>query len=697
MSNEDVKELYASKDPYGDLKRMTELVEIILDHDRRYHDEDKPIISDNEYDGLVRELQGYEKLFPHDIDPRSPTLRVGYRVSDKFANVKHSVPMLSLDNLFEESELRKWIDSVMHSLNTNRTVDGKNFAEMKPKFVVEMKHDGLSLDLRYKRFGSSMRLFQAITRGDGEIGEDVTHNVTKIKNIPIILADMHGYEELDIRGEVVMSFDQFNKVNEKLRAEGVKELVNPRNAAAGSVRQHDPKIAEERGVEFIYYGVGHYVERIVGYHSKTQWGALTDAEVFGFNSEMRYRFTADGIDEIMGFYNFIKEERSNLRYPIDGITIKLNYFSAQQLLGYASRAPRWARAFKYPAEEATTVLEAIDIQVGRTGALTPVARLKPVFVGGVTVTNSTLHNVEEIHRKDLRIGDVVIVRRAGDVVPEIVGPDKEVRTGAEVVFQMPPHCPECGERIDPPVGKVWRCWNGYGCEPQRVGQLIHAASRDALNIKGMGDETIEALYRAKKLGYVYDFFRLTHDDFMELEGFASASANNMINAINEARVTTLARVLISLNIRHVGVSTARDLTKHFSSLEEISKATSEDLKKLEGVGPETASAIYHFFGVFASTLIYMLEKELRIEKPTVVKIPQTLEGQTFVVTGSFDGMTRDDVEKHITDRGGKVTGTVSKKTSFVVAGKEASGNKLQKANDLDVMIINFIPDTVSTF
>ena len=686
-----------------DLKRMRELVDLILMHDRLYHELDTPSIEDHVYDGLVHELQLLEQKYPYDIDPKSPTLRVGYKASNKFANAKHTIPMLSLNNTFTEEGLVEFDKRVNHTLKSSITVDGRVFSVLKPRYTVELKYDGLSLDLQYTRFGNNMILKKAVTRGDGDTGEDVTHVVKAIKNIPMVLPGIHGFDELDVRGEVLMSFANFERVNAELKAADKKPLVNPRNAAAGAVRQSDPAVTAYRGVEFVCYGVGHFAESIIGFMPDTQFDLMAMLEEAGFNTEPSFRFVATEIIELMGFYNFIKEERPKLRFPIDGIVIKVNHRSAQILLGFVSRAPRFATAFKYPAEEAVTLLEDITVQVGRTGAITPVGRLAPVFVGGVTVTNATLHNVEELVRKNLRIGDQVIVRRAGDVVPEIVGPaDPDLRNGTEYRFIMPTFCPKCNSPIvKEPKGKIWRCTGGYDCSGQRTSYLIHAVSRNALDIRGIGDKTIEELVERKMVDKLSDIYKLTEEDLRKLEGAQDKTVENLMQAIEESKTTTMAKVIFALGIRHVGESTAKELARYMSSMEEFYNNSSDInfMMKIPDIGEKTAMAVCDYMSVIWNEENFReLMKVLNIVKPETRTKSIGLVGHTFVVTGSFPGQTREEVEEHLESCGAKVTGSLSKKTTVLLVGDNPSQSKVDKARDLDMIIIHgFVPDVIDTF
>lgn len=682
----------------NDLKRMMELVDLILYHDRRYHKEDAPEIADPDYDALVKELQALEAKYPEHVHPDSPSVRVGYEPSERFQNVAHTVPMLSLNNAFTDEEVKEWDKRVEQALKANPTFEGKNYALLKPRYAIELKFDGLSLNLQYRKGDFGLVLKRAITRGNGEIGEDVTHVVKAIKGIPLVIPEAWGFDELEIRGEVLMSFDNFERVNTELREKGKKELVNPRNAAAGSVRQMDPKVTAHRGVEFVAYGIGAYTENVIGYLPDTHYETMTTLEHWGFNIERAYRFVANDMQELIGFYDFVKEMRPKLRFPIDGIVIKVNHRSAQDILGFVSRAPRFALAFKYPAEEARTLLEDITVQVGRTGAITPVGRLKPVFVGGVTVSNATLHNVDEIRRKGLLIGDTVIVRRAGDVVPEIVGPvDIAIRDGSEYEFEMPKCCPECGSDIvKEEGGKIYRCVGTMVCPAQKYGHFLHAVARNALNIKGLGKEIIAEMLEKEMIEELHDLFELNYDDIAQLEGFGDKSIGNLLMSIRKAKDTTLQRVLFALGIRHVGESTAKTLAKHFKSLEEIRNTDFIDLEKIEDIGPETAKAIFDFFRDYW-TRIDLLQRHLRIEVPKESTLEQTLKDITFCVTGSFEGFGRNDVKDHIEQRGGSVTSSVSKKTNYILVGKDPSPAKVAKAAELGIQSLDFVPDRIENF
>jgi len=680
-----------------DINRMKELVSLILHHDKQYHVFDNPEIPDSEYDALVRELQELEKKYPESIDPNSPTLRVGFAAASKFKKVKHKAPMLSLNNVFSIEEFREWDARVRMALKNNPTTKGKNFALITPFYLCELKFDGLSIDLQYVRQGNKLMLDKAVTRGDGEIGEDVTANVRYVHGIPLFF-EANGLDEIEIRGEIIISKEAFQALNQKQRALGEKEYSNPRNAAAGSLRVLDPMVTKERDLEFMCYGWGHYVESIVGWMPETQSDTMDLIQEWSFSTYPEFRWAADNVDEVIAIHNRVKEERDHFWFDIDGFVVKLNYLTAQALVGFVARAPRFMIAWKFPAEEAVTTLEGIEVQVGRTGAITPVARLEPVFVGGVWVSNATLHNEDEIRRKDLRIGDQVIVRRAGDVVPEVVRPLENERHGNPVFFHMPHHCPDCGSDIvKEEDGKIYRCTGGLKCPAQKFGMFIHAVGRKALNIVGMGEKTIEELISR---GFIYelaDLFELNSDHLHELEGMGEKSIRNLLEAIDAARDSTPQRFIYALGIRHVGEETAKDICRKTFNMDLIREMSIDELMKIDGVGEETAKSIYTYFRENWESIEKLL-KHLRFAKQSgELTVPQTLKGRNFAITGSFEGMSRDDIKAFIEARGGNLLPSVSKKAEFLLLGKEPSASKLEKATKLGLKLIDFIPTVIENF
>lgn len=681
-----------------EINRMYELILLVLYHDKLYHELDKPEISDSEYDGLVKELQALEKKYPEHMDVKSPTNRVGYSASDKFKKVAHITPMLSLNNIFSEEELKEFDKRVRQGLKSNPTTTGKDYSEVPGLYTCELKFDGLSIDLFYKNSGGRLNLVRALTRGDGSTGEDITHNIRYVKGIPFFIPEAYGLDELEVRGEVVMPFQEFERVNQELRSKGEKEFVNPRNAAAGSLRQMDPQVTKTRGLEFFTYGIGHHKETVISFVPDTHYGVMDVLNQYGFQVQNDYRFIANFVHELIGVYNHVKDNRESLPFGIDGLVIKVNHRSAQEILGYIARAPRWAIAFKYPAEEARSRLEAIDVQVGRMGAVTPVARLEPVFVGGVTVSNATLHNVDEIHRKDLRVGDYVVVRRAGDVVPEVVGPILEMRKDLVLPeWEMPTHCPECNSGImKEEDGKIYRCSGGMKCPAQKFGGFVHAVSRKALNIQGLGERTISDLIELGLINELADLFKLTIDDLKQIDGMGDKSINKLLTAIDIARHTTLERVIYALGIRHVGEQTAKDLARSIPNVCLFLEKKMEDFLAIDGVGKETAQSIADYVECNWEAIEQLLyQVTLPREKKSETR-QQTLEGRTYAITGSFAGMPRESIKEHIESRGGELLPSVSKKAQFLLVGVDPSSSKLDKAEKLGIQTLDFIPDTVST-
>ena len=681
-----------------DLQRMKDLVDLILYHDQKYHQDDAPVIPDNEYDGLVRELYALEDKYPDRIDPQSPSLRVGFIAAEKFEKAPHLSPMYSLNNVFNEEELRDFDRKVTSGLVANPTTQGVRFDKLFPRYTVELKYDGLSLNLIYKNSGGVLRLERALTRGNGEIGEDVTAITRGIKGIPWRIDEAYGIKEIEIRGEVVMPNEDFIRVNEQLRAEGKKEMVNTRNAAAGSVRQLDYRVTKHRGVKFIAYGIGALDESIVGFMPDTHHSTLSVLHDWGFDTADEYRFVANDIHELVGFYGYVKDQRPLLPFGIDGIVVKVNHFASQAILGYVTKAPRFAIAFKYAAEEAITLMEAIKVQVGRTGAVTPVAVMTPVFVGGVWVASATLHNEKEVHRKDVRIGDLVVIRRAGDVVPEVVGPVVEKRSGTERFFKMPSTCPHCDTTLIQESGSdKWYCTGGINCPAQKYAAFCHAVSRNAINVDGLGESTIAELLEKRMITQLHHLWELSDEDWLQLEGFKTKSVTNIKAALKFAADNcTLKRFLFALGIRHVGESTARDLAKAAKSLDRIKEMSYEDLIDIEGFGPETAKSIFTYFRDNWDN-VKTLNGFVSANHEEGPQLEQTLKGLNFVVSGSFDGHTRESAKEFITSRGGKVSGTVSKKTDALVAGHEAGAKKVTEAQKLGVPMIDFLPEVFSKF
>jgi DNA ligase (NAD+) len=642
-------------------------------HNQAYYVLDAPTLPDVEYDKLFRELQEIEAVHPELLTPDSPTQRVGGAPLPEFRQVLHSTPMLSLNNAFSAEEVAAFDRRCREGLGVE-CVD----------YACEPKFDGLAITLRYE----DGMFVQGATRGDGYTGEDVTHNLRTIRNIPLRLKGSGAPAVLEVRGEVLMLRRDFERLNERQREKGEKEFVNPRNAAAGSLRQLDPRITATRPLRFFAYGVAdiaavppaptfysEMMERLAG------WGfpAATD------------RAVARGAAGLMGYYERIGAARRTLPYDIDGVVYKVNRIADQTTLGFVSRAPRFAIAHKFPAEEALTTVEAIEVQVGRTGAITPVARLAPVFVGGVTVTNATLHNEDEVRRKDVRIGDTVIVRRAGDVIPEVVAVVPERRPILAPEFVMPKTCPVCGSAVEKPEDEaIARCSGGLFCPAQRKQALLHFASRRAMDIEGLGDKLVEQLVDNAIIKTPADLYKLGILALANLERMAEKSAANILAAIEKSRQTTLARFIFALGIRNVGEATAKDLARHFGGLDALMAANAECLQQVPDVGPVVAASIARFFA--ESHNVEVVEQlraagvKWREDEPVTVT-GSMLAGKTFVLTGTLPTLSRDAAKDLIEARGGKVAGSVSKKTHYVVAGAEA-GSKLEKARELGVAILD---------
>jgi len=646
------------------------LHEQIAYHNYRYYVLDSPEIPDVEYDRLFRSLQELEEKYPELITPDSPTQRVGAKPLKGFAEVRHAIPMLSLGNVFSEEELVDF---------DRRVRDGLGVKVV--EYCAEPKLDGLAISIRYE----DGILVRAATRGDGTTGEDVTQNVRTIDAVPLKLYGENYPRVLEVRGEVYMPRAGFEELNERQREKGEKTFANPRNAAAGSLRQLDSRVTATRPLTMYCYGIGVVdgAELPDTHHAimdkLKEWGLRVCPEIK----------IVSGMKGCYHYYQDIGDKRDSLPYDIDGVVYKVNSLAQQEELGFVSRAPRWATAHKFPAQEEMTVLENVEWQVGRTGALTPVARLQPVHVAGVIVSNATLHNPDEIARKDVRIGDTVIVRRAGDVIPEVVSVVESSRPNGAKAIATPTHCPVCGSEVLRDEGEaVPRCTGGLYCSAQRKNAIKHFASRRAMDIDGLGDKLVEQLVDESLINDVADLFTLKQVQIAGLERMGDKSAANLVAALDNSRHTSLARFLFALGIREVGESTARTLANHFGSLQKIEEASEEQLLAVADVGPIVAHHIHTFFRQPHNREV--LDKLLAagVEWPEVDHVEvgeQPLNGQTFVLTGTLESMSRDDAKAKLQALGAKVSGSVSKKTSVVVAG-EAAGSKLTKAEQLGVEI-----------
>jgi DNA ligase (NAD+) len=653
-------------------QQIAELIAQIERYDREYYLFDSPSITDNEYDGIYRQLLNLEAQFPQLILPESPTQRVSGNASEEFSSVQHRQAMLSLNNVFSDDELLAF---------DKRIREGLGIASV--QYAVEPKFDGLAITLTYE----NGNFVQGATRGDGYTGENVTHNLRTINTIPTKLALDNPPALLEVRGEVLMFKQDFEQLNAAQTKAGAKLFANPRNAAAGSLRQLDAKITATRPLSFFAYGLGE---------AKGIPALKSHAEAMDYLAQLGFpvcnlRSTVTGYDGLKTYYDDIGNQRASLAFDIDGVVYKVNAFTQQNELGFVSRAPRWAIAHKFPAEEATTLVEDIAVQVGRTGAITPVARLKPVFVGGVTVTNATLHNEDEMLRKDIRIGDTVIVRRAGDVIPEVVSVLLESRPSNARSFSMPTHCPECNSHIERPEDEaVARCTGGLYCPAQRKQAISHFASRRAMDIEGLGDKLVSQLVDAKLLTSVSDIYQLTVTQLANLERMAQKSAQNVVDAITNSKKTTLARFIYALGIRNVGEATAKDIANHFGGLDKLLKANAEDLLAVNDVGPIVAESILQFLAEPHNTgaILAMIASGVTWEEHDgKQQASGVLQGKTLVLTGTLPTMSRDEAKAMIEAAGGKVSGSVSKKTHCVVAGAEA-GSKLETAVSLGVMVLD---------
>jgi DNA ligase (NAD+) len=653
------------------LARLNALRAEIEQHSFRYYVLDDPTVSDAEFDRLMRELQAIEAEHPAWITPDSPTQRVGSPTFvTTFDNVRHRQAMLSLDNVFNAEE---WAAFEQRARDRLKQTDALVFA-------AEPKFDGLAINLTYV----DGVLTQAATRGDGIVGEDVTPNVRTIRTVPARLA-LPTPSVLEVRGEVVMAHSAFAALNHAAEASGNKAFVNPRNAAAGSLRQKDPRITARRQLQFFAYGIGA-AEGIE--LPDSQLGLLDWLGNLGF-AVSEWRTICTDSDAVLAYHTAMLARRPTLDYDIDGIVLKVNDFAAQQALGFVAKAPRWAVAFKFPAEEATSQVESVDFQVGRTGALTPVARIEPVFVGGVTVANITLHNIDEITRKDIRIGDYVVVRRAGDVIPEIIKIIPERRPADTQIITLPTHCPVCGSEVIRVEGEaIARCSGGLFCPAQRREAIRHFASRKALNIDGLGEKWVELLLEHNLIAHVDDLFHLTQEQLLSLPRMGEKSAQNLIDALEAAKNTTLPRFLYALGIREVGEVTAASLAQHFSSIEALTQASLETLQAVPDVGPVVAMHVHTFLRQTHNQEVIANLIAAGVHWPVPAAAPREapLAGNTYVLTGTLSQMTREQASEQLQALGAKVSSAVSSKTTAVIAG-EAAGSKRTKAEALGVPIL----------
>jgi DNA ligase (NAD+) len=653
--------------------RAAQLRRELEQHNYNYYVLDQPTIADAEWDKLFHELLALETQHPELATADSPTQRVGSKPLDSFASVTHRVPMLSLGNAFADEDIDNF---------DRRCREGLDATEV--EYSCEAKFDGLAISLTYEHG----KFVQGATRGDGAVGEDVTQNLRTVRSIPLAIDSTAA--RLEVRGEVLMLRKDFDKLNARQTAKGEKLFVNPRNASAGSLRQLDPKLTAERPLTFFAYGIG----AVEGVDLPDSHSGLMD-----WLASLRFpvasqRRVVRGAQGLMEFYREVGTLRPTLPFDIDGVVYKVNRFSQQQSLGFVSRAPRFAIAHKFPAEEATTVLLGIDVQVGRTGAITPVARLQPVFVGGTTVSNATLHNEDELRRKDLKIGDTVVVRRAGDVIPEVAAVIYALRPADASEFVMPTTCPECGSAIIKLEGEaIARCTGGLICPAQRKQALLHYAQRRAVDIEGLGDKLVEQLVDADIVHTPADLYRLGVAALANLERIAEKSASNLVTSIAHSKRTTLAKFLFGLGIRHVGESTAKDLAKHFGKLDAIMDASLERLLEVNDVGPVVAQSLRKFFDEPHNREVVEQLRAAGVHwdehEPAIAAVVAEgpFAGKTVVLTGTLGALSRDEAKEKLEAAGAKVSGSVSRKTDYVIAGEEA-GSKLDKARELGVAVLD---------
>jgi DNA ligase (NAD+) len=645
---------------------IQKLREVIKYHEKKYYVDNDPQISDFEFDKLIKKLMELERQFPELITPDSPTQRVGEQPLTGFATVEHSSPMLSLDNCYSLEELREFEERI------KKLIPGE-----KIDYVAELKIDGLGISAIY-RDGTYV---QAVTRGDGFRGDDVTPNVKTIRSMPLSIKDSR---EIEVRGEIYLPFSSFQKINQEKEKRGESLFANPRNAAAGSLRQLDPKEVAPRQLDvFLYYIF------IDGKEQATQWKNLQTLRELGFKTNPNSRHCPT-LEDVTSFWEEWREKRDSLEYDVDGIVVKVNSTKQHEALGRTAKFPRWSIAFKFPARQATTQIEDIIIQVGRTGALTPVAILKPVKLSGITISRSTLHNEDEIRRKDIRIGDYVLIERSGDVIPNVVSVMKERRTGKEKKYIFPSRCPACHSATFKPEGEaISRCTNP-SCPAKLRESLLHFASRRAMNIEGLGDALVDLLMAVKLVKNIPDIYSLKYEDLVKLERMGPKSSQNLLDEIEKSKHRDLDRLIYALGIRHVGERTAQALAAHFKSLERLAKASLEELTQVEDVGPTVAESIAFFFKQPENVKLVNKLKEIGLnfsyKEPSRVRgLP--LSGKTFVLTGTLSSLTRDQAKEIIEEMGGAVSASVSNKTAYLVVG-ESPGSKLDKARKFGIPTLN---------
>ena len=655
---------------YMNENRIIGLRRLLETYDHEYYVLDAPSISDFEYDNLMRELKELEQTYPEAIEPTSPTQKVGGAIAKGFDKIRHGLPMLSLDNVFDDDALERFIQRVENSLNQSTPIS----------FCAEPKLDGLAVSLLYK----NGTLIKAATRGDGTVGEDVTSNVKTIRNIPHILPQNKVPGELEVRGEVIIPIAEFEQLNKKLVLEGKKKLVNPRNAAAGSLRQLDPRVTESRPLQFFSYGIGVFEG---GKLPSSHFERLIYLKKLGFPVAKEVLITSS-YAECFTYYNQLMSLRSDLPYEIDGVVFKVDLISQQEALGFIAKAPKWAVARKFPAQEGKSRLERVEFQVGRTGKITPVAILSPVFVGGVIISRASLHNADEIERLGLFLGDEVVVSRAADVIPQVVSVSKKSSKGQRIIF--PRACSVCGSSIERIEGEAdARCSGGFFCKAQKIEAVKHFCSKKAMNIVGLGVKTLENLVEKKIVNRPDDIYRLTKKTLLLLDKMGSKKADNILEAIDNSKETTLHRFIFSLGVREVGEGTAKNLALVFGNLDKLIDASMEDLLNVSGIGKVIAAHIRVFFGQDRNIAVIssLINSGVRWAPVLVDENSLPLKGQTYVLTGTLSGMKRSEAKEALERLGCIVSGRVSTRTSCVVAG-EGAGSKLKRAKELGVNIIN---------
>jgi DNA ligase (NAD+) len=644
---------------------------LLKHYSEAYYQNDAPLVPDSTYDQLFRELVALEEKFPQEISADSPTKAVGSSPSEQFKTLTHVAPMLSLDNAMNEKEFAEF------NTRVEKLLVAPNIA-----YACEPKLDGLAVSITYDQG----KLVRALTRGDGQQGEDVTHNALAIESIPNQLKGKHVPARIEVRGEICMAKSVFEKHNAYARIHDEKLFANPRNAAAGSLRQLDPKVTAKRNLTFFSYAMV-----LDGSEKKYP----THKEELDFLKSLGVPVVFDrqvvkSVVGVMDYYNNLLAKRDELDIEIDGLVVKVNNIMDQSTCGFSTRAPKWAIAFKFPAIEEVTIIEAVDFQVGRTGAITPVARLKPVQVAGVRVSNATLHNMQELHRKDVRVGDKVSIRRAGDVIPEVVAVLKDERKKTLSEVQAPTSCPSCGGPLEQAEGEaVIRCVSGHSCPAQQLEAIKHFVSRGAMDIDGLGEKWVQQLLELGLIHSSADIYKLQKDHLIGLEGLGDKSIHNLLTSIENSKQTTLPKFLYALGIREVGKATARQLANHFADLTSIQQADQEQLVNVPDVGPIVASHIRHYFNSPRNEAFVVALLKAGIQWPVIEKAQgdQLLEGHTYVITGSFDGMSRDDIKEILQNKGAKVAGSISKKTTALICGEKA-GSKLAKAESLGVHVID---------